>query len=303
MKKIIYYFFFIVLFALSVYPLMSPDTFEISKDGDFYEVNTWEVGLYNVNSSSNWVYDNGSFLFNVIDKTDDDLLGWGFIHQGQQPHSWGLYAFEPPINEIYINPNDDFSLILNIKLKRSNIEWLNGSIPNWLRNLGHKAHAQIGLALFFEVEDKNYSAPTNVYDTNFQFEVTFLRCRLTDDDQVIYLGNDLRFRTPEYDNDTHNLFSLKQIGSNVWVNYKIDLAPYLKKAWHFCKGLFPKTEKIKLKWINFYIEVLNAKLEVNVDSINLVYKEKIYSNTFMTKILTLMFTFLIAVIIIYRIIS
>jgi len=52
--------------------------------------------------------------------------------------------------------------------------------------------------------------------------------------------------------------------------------------------LFPKTEKIKLKWINFYIEVLNAKLEVNVDSIHLVYKEKIYSNTFMTKILTLM---------------
>jgi len=87
---------------------MSPDTFEISKDGDFYEVNTWEVGLYNVNSSSNWVYDNGSISFNVIDKTDDDLLGWSFIHQGQQPHSWGLYTFEPPINEIYINPNDDF---------------------------------------------------------------------------------------------------------------------------------------------------------------------------------------------------
>ena len=296
MKKILYSFF-IVIFALSVYPLISNSSIQISKDGDFFEVNTWEIGFYNADSNSSLNFNNGTWVLTVIDRTSDDLLGWGYVHQGKQPHGWGLYAqFEPSLkNEIVINPNDDFSLILRIKLRRSKIEWLNGSLPNWLKNEGHKAHVQIGLALFFEVEGKNYSAPTSIYDTNFQFEITFLRCRLTNDNKVVYLGNQLRFRTPEYDNDTHNLFSLKQIRSDVWVPYEINLTPYLKKAWTLCRGLFPKTEKIKLKWINFYIEVLNAKIKVEVDYIDIIYKEEFYSQIFIAKLFGIFFAFLILV--------
>lgn len=303
MKKILY-FFFIVLFILSVYPIIFNPPIQISNDSDFLEVNTWEIGFYNAGSNSSLNHNNGTITMLVIDKTDDDLLGWGFIHQGKQPHGWGKYApFEPSLkNEIDINPNDYFSLILKIKLRRSRVEWLNGSIPNWLSNDGFKAHVQIGLALFFEVEGKNYSAPTIEYDTNFQFEVTFLRCRLTNDNQAVYLGDNLRFRTPEYDNDTHNLFSLKQMASDLWIIYEINLTPYLKRAWMLCKDLF-KADKIRLKWINFYVEVLNAKLQVDVDYIDLIYKEEFYSRASIIKLFGIILVLLILVFILGYIIT
>ena len=287
-NKIIIYFFLSILLVLSVYPLISDTTIQITNDGDLNEINTWEIGFYNANSTSKWTYNNGSVILEVIDKIDDELLGWGFLHQGIQPHGWGKYApFEPPLkNYMTIDVKDDFKLILRIGLERSEIEFLNGSIPGWLKNEGYKAHVQIGLALFFEVEGKNYSAPTSEYDTNFQFEITLLRCRLTGDNGVVYLGDQLRFRTPEYDNDTHNVFSVEQIRSGVHVDYEIDLTQYLKESWKLCKGLFPKSsDKIRLKWINFYVEILNAKISVKVDYIDLICEEELYSNDFKSKFL------------------
>jgi len=53
-----------------------------------------------------------------------------------------------------------------------------------------------------------------------------------------------------------------------------------------CKGLFPKSsDKIRLKWINFYVEILNAKISVKVDYIDLICEEELYSNDFKSKFL------------------
>ncbi len=270
-------------------------------DPDFKSENKWEIGFHNVDRARSWrKHIDDRVIIHVFDDLNNPDLSWGFIHQGQYPHGWGVYAaFEPPLkHELVLNPNSNFNLILELKLKRSEVEFFNGALPGWIERENHVAHVQIGLALFFEVEDRNYSAPTSIYDTNFQFEVTFLRMRLSRSGEVVYMGDLLKFRAPEYDNDTHNLFSIAQIEAGKWYVFKLDSAPYLKRAWSLCSDIFQNTTWIKLRWVNFYIEVLNAEIEVEVDYIKLTYKPEILSQSIILKSITsstlITFTLIIA---------
>ncbi len=280
---------------------------EIVYDYDFNDARKyWDINSYQENSrKSNININNDIIVIHIVDNVNDSNLCWGFIHQGEYPHGWGKYAYEPPLkNEIVIYPNKDYNnydLILKIKLKRSKINFLSGNVPQWMEKENHLCHVQIGLALFFEVEGRNYSAPTNIYDTNFQFEITFLRVRLTKNGELIFLDDQLKFRAPEYDNDTHNIYSYYQIGANKWYDFEINLMPYLINSWNLCKELFGNANWIKLRWVNFYVEILNAEIIVEVDHIRLIYRKNLFHKDviYQSIIITIVLSILLMIIIKY----
>ncbi len=274
LRKILLAALAFIVFAASIHFYLESlsEMIVISNDPDFLSGESWNVGFYSADATSYYVYHNDVYAFHVVDFTGDDKLGWGFAHQGLLPHGWGL---APPLNfMVEVNPRCPGRLILEIKLKRSKVTWLNGSIPHWLSRYGFRGHCQIGLMLCFEIPGRNYNASTIVADSNFQFEVTFLRCRLKFDGGVAFLGDDYPFWTPEYDNDTHVLFSITQISSGKWNEIKIDLTLYLWRAWKAVSNRFGDVGYVRLRWINFYIEVLNAQIDVEVDYIKLIYKPR-----------------------------
>ena len=245
----------------------------------------WSYGTYQANNESYTKWENETFRLHVIDDTNNDEFGWGYLHQGVQPHNWG--TTEPPLKENftisltdYAKPNTWF---FDIQLKRSNITWLDveiSSIPNWLKNLGGVGTFAIGLDFHFETSNANYSAPIE-NSTILSFEVQFSRIMWNGNNEIIW-GDDFFYRNPPYDYDVHNIFvpngsfqeyinPSTQMAVNRDYEYVVDCGALLSYAWDRKPELFP-VNQCTLKYVNFYVETLNCGCDVKVDSIDVYYE-------------------------------
>ncbi|MHA1712277.1 MAG: hypothetical protein ACTSUS_09550, partial [Candidatus Freyarchaeota archaeon] len=97
----------------------------IINDPEFIDRDTWSNGLYQCDTSSSYVHwENKRFVIYAADNISNDQFGWGFLHQGMQPHEWGIdqpLAREFVIRrDIEAKPNTWF---LKVRLRRSNITW------------------------------------------------------------------------------------------------------------------------------------------------------------------------------------
>jgi len=254
----------------------------------FLSNGTWSHGKYQANSESFTKWENQSFYLHAIDDTNNDKFGWGYLHQGLQPHSWG--TSEPPLKENFIITQADYAKpntwFFDIKLRRSNITWLNAnnsSIPEWLKDKGGVGQLSIGLDFHFETSNTNYSAPIEK-STILSFEIQFLSVRWNGINETVLPDQFFCGNLP-YDNDTHNIFvpngnwtqyitPSTQMRVDEDYEYVVDCGALLNYAWSRSYELFP-VNQCKLKYVNFYVEVLNCGCDVKVDSIDVYYEYQI----------------------------
>jgi len=278
-----------LIIILMISLLLTPLTYASTKkdlnfDPNLISTLNWSYGVYRTDASSYVKHDAEKSLYNfhVVDNVSDAKLSWGYLHQGIQLHSWGSSKNKPLRAEYVFDRDKPVKWILNITLKRSAITWLNvneSSVPSWLKDQGGKGQIAIGLMFAFETENQDYMADVNS-SCILQFEMQFCRIRW-DGQKEIPLFDDFFLASTskgDEDNDVHNIFvpygdwkehfnpSVPLYADTVQ-NYVVDLYPLLKYSWERWFGLFP-VKTATLKWINFYVEVINAQVDAQLFYLN-----------------------------------
>jgi len=260
---------------------------ELVFDPDLVSTLNWSYGVYRAGGGSYVKHDaeNSLFLFSVEDDVNDDKLSWGYLHQGVQHHSWGYWENKPLKCEFEFQRGKSVNWILNITLQRSQVTWLHvneSSIPEWLKGKG-TGQIAIGVMFAFETENQDYMGDVNS-SCILQFEIQFCRIRW-DGEKEVYLFDEFFTASTERgdeDNDVHNIYvpygDFKQyfspsnpLKSNVVQTYVIDLYPLFEHAWNRWMGLF-NVENAILKWVNFYVETINAKIDAKLYAFNTYVK-------------------------------
>jgi len=277
-------FLFFLLFNLP-FAYASENQFLVN-DPDLYSPLTWSYGIYQANSSESYVMhdsDNHLFKFHVADNLSDDSFGWGFLHQGVQLHSWGLNENKPLKSEFLFERSNMREWILNITLKRSAITWFdvdNSSIPDWLAQQNGKGQVIIGCMFAFETSNQNYMADPSE-SCVLQFEIQFLRVRW-DGEKEIALFDDFFKDNGTLDYDVHNIFvpygdfkehvsPSEPLKKGNTITYVVQCDKLFKFAWDRWRSLFD-VENARLKYVNFYVETLNAEVDCTLESLNVYVK-------------------------------
>ena len=261
------------------------ERYDIIFDPDLTSTSNWSYGVYRTDASSYVKHDAEKSLYNfhVIDNVSDAKLSWGYLHQGIQLHSWGSSENKPLRAEYVFDRDKPVKWILNITLKRNAITWLNvneSSVPSWLKDQGGKGQIAIGLMFAFETENYDYMADVN-HSRTLQFEIQFCRIRW-DGQKEIPLFDDFFVCSTERgdeDNDVHNIFvpygNFKEYVSpsiplcaEAVQNYVVDLYPLLKYSWVDRWFEFFPVQRATLKWVNFYVETVNAQVDAQLFYLN-----------------------------------
>ena len=273
-----------VLYSLCLMPMAyALEHYDINFDSDLISTFYWSYGVYRTHPLSYARHDDGKSLydFHVIDDVNDSKLSWGFLHQGIQHHSWGLEENKPLRLEYVFDRDKPVKWILNITLKRSAVTWFDvpdSSIPSWLKGKG-KGQIAIGVMFAFQTENYDYMADVN-HSRTLQFEIQFCRIRW-DGENETYLFDEFFISSTERgdeDNDVHNIFvpygDFREyvspsipLKSDMVQNYVVDLYPLLKHSWNKWLALFP-VQKATLKWVNFYVETVNAQIDAQLFYLN-----------------------------------
>jgi len=257
-------------------------------DYNFVNKDRWTYGTYLTDESSYVKWENEKYHLHIVDDINNEFFSWGFLHQGVQPHGWG---FDQPLKEQFLirknietKPDTWF---FKIKLMRGNVTWFDvhdSSIPQWLKDRGGKAQIAIGLDFHFETPNVDYLAPIED-STVLSFEVQFFAVMWNGSHEFPYLDQFFIY-SPPYDYDVHNIFvpngkkseyinpSTQMVAYRTY-EYLVDCGALLEYAWDKWYGSFPVGE-CRLRYVNFYVEVLNCECDVTVDYID------VYSQSSMT---------------------